>query len=86
MEFGQQLRRVRIKAGLTQQDIADALFISRSDVSKIENNKKGLPAEYLLKWCKLTNSPDLLMTLYYATEVINMTTQYITGTVLGVFV
>lgn len=85
MEFGETLRKMRRNAGLTQQQMADVLYTSRSDISKIEHNKMGIRAEYLLKWCKITNNPETLMALYYATEAINLfepAQQLITGTIL----
>lgn len=91
MEFGETLRKMRRGARLTQQDMADVLFTSRSNISKLENNQMTLNAETLMKWCKVTNNPEVLMTLYYSTEVINYVqpvTQMITGTILflgGIF-
>ena len=91
MEFGETLRKMRRGARLTQQDMADVLFTSRSNISKLENNQMTLNAETLMKWCKVTNNPEVLMTLYYSTEVINYVqpvTQLITGTILflgGIF-
>ena len=85
MEFGETLRKMRRGARLTQQDMADVLFTSRSNISKLENNQMTLNAETLMKWCKVTNNPEVLMTLYYSTEVINYVqpvTQMITGTIL----
>ena len=79
--FGSELRRTRMESGLTQQELADSLFTSRSNVSKWESDKLGLPSEILLKWCKITNSPDVLMNLYAAIEVTAPFAQLITGTI-----
>lgn len=52
---GMQLRVLRREAGLTQQQIADALGMSRETVVAIENNKpsaiEGLKLKTIQMWC-----------------------------------
>ncbi|MCA9075806.1 MAG: helix-turn-helix transcriptional regulator [Planctomycetaceae bacterium] len=39
MTFGQRVRELREKRGLTQRELADALAVSVSYISKVENEK-----------------------------------------------
>lgn len=52
---GKQLKALRREAGLTQQQIADQLCISRETVVAIENNKQsaieGLRIKTIQHWC-----------------------------------
>ena len=44
MEFGKKLKKLRTDQGLSQQKLADMIFMSRSAVAKWENGL-GLPSE-----------------------------------------
>ena len=44
MEFGERLKQYRKEKGISQQALADAIFVSRSAVAKWENGL-GLPGE-----------------------------------------
>lgn len=44
MEFGKKLKKLRLEKGLSQQKLADIIFVSRSAVAKWENGL-GLPSE-----------------------------------------
>ena len=44
MEFREKLRKLRTERGLSQQELADGVFVSRSAVAKWENGL-GLPSE-----------------------------------------
>lgn len=37
-QFGDRLRKLRLRANLTQQDVADKLHITRQSISKWEKN------------------------------------------------
>lgn len=50
MKFGARLRKSRKEVGLSQEEISDILHISRSTVSKLENNLADLKASTLLRW------------------------------------
>ena len=48
MEFGEKLRQLRKSRGLTQEELADALYVSRTAVSKWESGR-GYPGIDSLK-------------------------------------
>jgi len=45
MEFKDRIRELRLERGLSQQALADAIYISRSAIAKWENGL-GLPGSY----------------------------------------
>lgn len=48
MEFGEKLQRLRKDRGLTQDELADRIYVSRTAISKWESNR-GLPSIDSLK-------------------------------------
>ena len=47
--FGEHLRRLRRKKGVTQQDMADAIGVSQAYLSALEHGKRGQPSWPLLQ-------------------------------------
>ena len=85
MRFGPVLRKMRKGAGMSQESMANELHMSISNISRLETDKYELKAVDLIRWCKVTNNPDVLMALYAGVEVVNQLqpiTQLITGTIL----
>lgn len=81
-QLGVHLRKMRKKAGLSQEDMAHALQMSISNISRFETDKYEIKGIDLIRWCKITNNPDMLMVLYAGVEVINQlqpVTSLITG-------
>ena len=56
MKFGAILRKTREQVGLSQIEMAELLHMSRSSISKLENDRAELKAETLLKWAKIVAS------------------------------
>lgn len=61
MKIGAVLQAVRVRAGLTQEDLADKLHLSQSDISKIEKDRKFPQLDTLLKWIETTNAKEVLV-------------------------
>ena len=55
MNIGKHLKTLREKNNLTQEQLADKLFVSRSNVSKWERNISLPDAETLLELSKIFN-------------------------------
>lgn len=61
VEFGKRIKKVRRKNGMTQEQLADALYLSVDSVSRIETGKGMCMPEHLVHICELFNvSSDYL--------------------------
>lgn len=56
MEFSEKLKILRIEANMTQNELADKLFISRQAVSNYEQGRSYPSIDILLNMCKLFNT------------------------------
>ncbi|MFJ7933673.1 multiprotein-bridging factor 1 family protein [Sporosarcina sp. NPDC096371] len=61
MSYGSILKACRERAGLSQAELAEQLFINQSDVSKFERGSKEPSMSTFQKWATLTQSPDVLV-------------------------
>lgn len=69
MNLGAVLKRTRITAGLSQEEIALKMFLPRSTISKLENNKTALKAEDLIRWCTITQAQEVMAALLCGIDV-----------------
>lgn len=67
-ELGARLRELRRAAGLTNQQLADALPMAPSKVSKLENGRQSPTDDEVRAWCRRTGAEQeiesLLVTLH----------------------
>lgn len=62
--FGDRLRDARTYAGMTQGDLAKAVYLSKASISNYEKNKKYPAFDTILKLCDALNvSADFLFGL-----------------------
>lgn len=61
MEYGAILRACRIRKGLSQEELADKLFINQSDVSKYENGVKEPSMSMFQDWAMHTQAQEVLI-------------------------
>ena len=61
MRVGAVLRACRTRAGLSQEELANRLFISQSDVSKYENDTMEPHISTLQAWTNNTQAPEVLV-------------------------
>lgn len=48
------LRAARVAAGLTQEEMAKKIGVTRSWLQKMESGKKKIKLAYVLAWCNVT--------------------------------
>lgn len=61
MNFGEILRKTRLKQNLTQEDLGAELFCEASTISKIENNIQDLKISTIIEWLVITQRLDILV-------------------------
>ncbi|MCJ7840537.1 helix-turn-helix domain-containing protein [Lederbergia sp. NSJ-179] len=69
MNLGAVLRKARLHAGLSQEEMAEELYLPRSTISKLENNKVILKAEDLIKWCNVTQAQEVAVALIFGIDI-----------------
>jgi transcriptional regulator with XRE-family HTH domain len=68
--FGKELRKLRLKAGLTQEEIAAKAGISREYVSMLESGKNSPTIDVFIRLCHSVkaNPADVLTRLDRSTQ------------------
>ena len=60
--LGQRIRAQRIRLGMTQEELAEALYVEKSIISNYENDKKEMRASGLAELAKvLQTTPNYLL-------------------------
>ncbi len=73
-DFGEILKMLRKKANMTQQELADALWISKSAVCCYEQNTRFPPPEMLIKIANEFNvSTDYLLGREQKQQILDIT-------------
>lgn len=67
--IGNHLKRFRESVGMTQQDIADQLHLTRSAISKIENDLQEVTIPIFKKWVQVTNSEIQAAIILFGTDI-----------------
>lgn len=68
MEFGATLRKMRKGADMSQEDMAEKLHISRSNISRLETNSLELKAVDLINWANITGTQDMLIAMILSVD------------------
>ena len=67
--LGQRIRAQRIRLGMTQEELAEALFVEKSTISYYENDKKEMRASGLAEMAKvLQTTPNYLLGYAYSDD------------------
>ncbi|WP_082394261.1 helix-turn-helix domain-containing protein [Bacillus sp. JCM 19034] len=69
MQFGSILKKVRLNAELSQEELAEKMFLSRSAVSRLENDKLELKAGDLIRWFQVTNAPEIAAAIICGVDI-----------------
>lgn len=84
MKVGAILRACRARAGLSQEELADKLYINQSDVSKYENDSREPTLSLATAWVNATNAPEVLVAFMYGVDGLSIIQQIIdTGATIG---
>lgn len=77
MRLGQEIKRLRLERGYTQQQLGDLLGVQKSAVQKYEKGTvKNLKQETLLKLCRIFDvSPAVFMDALYDTDKLSREVQ-----------
>lgn len=75
MEYGHILKALRIKAGLSQEQIAEKLNRSRSCISKMETNHKVIDLSTFLKWVDITRCQEVAVAMMYGMDGLSIINQ-----------
>lgn len=93
MRVGAILRACRTRAGFTQAELADKLYISQSDVSKYENDTMEPHLSTLQAWTSNTQTTEVLVAficgmdgLNIMQNILDVTSSVIGSILLGGFV
>lgn len=62
-------RMMRERKGMSQQELADEMHLSRSNISRIESGKIKLAIAEAVKWARTTDSQDMLVALVCGTDL-----------------
>ena len=63
-QFGSVLRAARLRAGLSQEELAHRLNYNQSDISKIEGGHKEPTASILFRWFQETNAMEVAVAYF----------------------
>lgn len=80
--YGSVLRKVRLQSGLSQEELADEIFLSRSAVSRLENNRLKLTVEDAVRWGHATQATEVIAALLCGVDLA-VVSQLITSLVGG---
>lgn len=88
MSLGEFLKDCRERAGFKQAELAFALNINQSDVSKIETDRKEPPTSIFKDWTIKTQTMELGIAFLYGTELLTAVPDVINAavTMVGGFI
>lgn len=89
MRVGAILKACRTRAGFSQEELADKLYINQSDVSKYENDTKEPNISMLRAWTNNTQAAEVMVAFIMGMDGLNImqnileVTSGLIGTILG---
>ncbi|MBY0122192.1 helix-turn-helix transcriptional regulator [Bacillus sp. S/N-304-OC-R1] len=82
MQLGQIFKKSRKLSGLSQEALAEIMYMPRSTISKVENDKMELKISDAIRWFQATQAPEMLAAVLCGvdiTTVIDMLSKLIGG-------
>lgn len=89
MKFGAVLKNARIDSGLSQDELGDKIFLSRSTISRLENDKLELKMADGIRWLHATQAHEALVALLCGvdvTTVVHTLTKLMGGFISYIFI
>lgn len=59
MKLGAMLKACRVRAGYSQEQLAEKMYMSRSAISKLETDQQKLDVPTLIQWAHVTNAKEI---------------------------
>lgn len=78
MKLGAILKACRVRAGLSQEQIAAKLYISRSNISKLETDQLKLDVPTLIQWANVTNAKEVVVAFLMGVDGVTIMTSILT--------
>ncbi|ADO57465.2 MULTISPECIES: helix-turn-helix domain-containing protein [Paenibacillus] len=78
MKFGAIMQACRVRAGLSQEEMAELLNRTQSCISKIENDHKIPDMTTLLRWVEVTGTREVLVAFLYGMDGLRMIQNIVT--------
>ncbi|HHY74073.1 MAG TPA: helix-turn-helix transcriptional regulator [Bacillus bacterium] len=69
MQLGQIFKKSRKLSGLSQEALAEIMFMPRSTISKVENDKMELKISDAIRWFQATQAPEVLAAVLCGVDV-----------------
>jgi len=63
MNFGVIVKALRVRKGWSQEELAEKVFMSRSAISMIENDKQTLDVPTLVRLTQITCAPEVAVAI-----------------------
>ncbi|QMV43718.1 helix-turn-helix domain-containing protein [Cohnella cholangitidis] len=71
-QIGMLLKKCRERKGWSQEFLAERLNYSRSSISKIEKDRKGIDFQVAIQWFRETGAQDAAYAIISGTDVISI--------------
>ncbi|WP_313804748.1 helix-turn-helix transcriptional regulator [Cytobacillus sp.] len=69
MQYGSVFKKARKLSGLSQEVLAEKMFMPRSTISKVENNKMELKLSDAIRWFNATQAPEALAAMLCGVDI-----------------
>lgn len=64
LNVGAVLQLIRVRKGLSQEELAEEMHMDRSLISRIETGKQHPAFETVVKWTNATNAKEVLVAFF----------------------
>jgi len=68
-DYGKLLRQMRKHAGMSQEEVAHELYMSISNVSRLESGKYEIKLADALRWANVTGAQDVFIATLLSVDV-----------------